>query len=33
MYEQDWKICVPASEIERANMKALADYLNSIWYC
>ena len=33
MYEQNWKICVPATEIERTNVQALADYLNSIWYC
>ena len=33
MYEKNWKVCVPCTDQERANMAALADYLNSIYYC
>lgn len=33
MYDQDWKVCVPTTELERANLLALSDYLNNIYYC
>ncbi len=29
----DIKICVPTTEEEQANLQALEEYLNSIYYC
>ena len=31
-YDDNWEVCVPQDEHEQANLSALEDYLNSIYY-
>ena len=33
MYDDEWKVCIPHDAQEQANLLALSEYLNNIYYC